>query len=326
MLHIVPGGGDLRLPTDSLKGVKSPPAARAERGSPEHRLARADLLYLFLLASIWGTSFLSIKVSLRGFSPVQNTVLRMWLGALALLAFSLIRRSRLPREPIVWVHLTALAAVANVVPYFMFALAEERIDSAIAGVLNATTPMWTAVIAFSIGSERVGGRKLAGLILGFAGAVVIFEPWNSGSQVATWSGVACLVAAACYGVGFVYAAHHLRGRGLTPLSLSAGQVSASALLSLLLIPFMGWPEPEFRADAVVAILALGILGTGIAYVINFRLIANRGASGAALVTYLIPVVAVIVGAVTLRERIELNVIVGAAVVLAGVGLIRSDSG
>lgn len=302
------------------------PAARAERGSPEHRLARADLLYLFLLASIWGTSFLSIKVSLRSFSPVQNTVFRLWLGALALLSYSLIRRSRLPREPIVWVHLTALAAVANLVPYFMFALAEQRIDSAIAGVLNATTPMWTALIAFTIGSERVGGRKLAGLLLGFAGAVVIFEPWNSASQVATWSGVACLVAAACYGMGFVYAARNLRGRGLTPLSLSAGQVSASALLSLLLIPFLGWPDPVLRADALVAMLALGVLGTGIAYVINFRLIANRGASGAALVTYLIPVVAVIVGAVTLGESVEVNVIAGAAVVLAGVGLIRSDLG
>jgi drug/metabolite transporter (DMT)-like permease len=322
----VPGGGDKRPLKANLKDVKSMPAARAERGSPEHRLARADLLYLLLLASIWGTSFLTIKVSLRSFSPVQNTVIRMWLGAVALLAFSLIRRSRLPREPIVWLHLTALAAVANVVPYFMFALAEQRIDSAVAGVLNATTPIWTALIAFTIGTEEVGGRKLAGLILGFAGAVVIFEPWNSGSQVATWSGVACLVAAACYGMGFVYAARNLRGRGLTPLSLSTGQVSASALLSLLLIPFMGWPEPVFRADAVLALLALGILGTGIAYVINFRLIANRGASGAALVTYLIPVVAVIAGSVTLRERIGLNVILGAAVVLTGVGLIRSDSG
>lgn len=301
------------------------PTVKAERGSPEHRLARADLLYLFLLASIWGTSFLTIKVSLRGFSPAQNTVFRVWLGAMALLAFSLLRRSRLPREPIVWVHLTALAAVANLAPYLLFALAEQQIDSAIAGVLNATTPMWTALIAFSIGSERVGGRKLAGLILGFAGAATIFEPWNSSSQVATWSGLACLVAAACYGAGFVYAARNLRGRGLTPLSLSTGQVSASALLSLLLIPFMGWPEPVFRADAVLAILALGVLGTGVAYVINFRLIANRGASGAALVTYLIPVVAVIVGSVTLRERIGLNVIIGAATVLAGVGLIRSDS-
>lgn len=294
--------------------------------SPESRLARADLLYLFLLASIWGTSFLSIKLSLRGFSPAQNTVGRLWLGALALLSFSMLRRSKLPRDPIIWVHLTALAAMANVAPYFLFALAEQRIDSAIAGVLNATTPIWTAIIAFSIGSEPVGGRKLAGLLLGFAGAIVIFEPWNAASQVATWSGLACLVAAALYGVGFVYAARHLNGRGLSPLTLSAGQLSAAAVLSLLLIPVMGWPEPEFRIDSVLAMLALGVLGTGVAYVISFRLIANRGASGAALVTYLIPVVAVIVGAVSLRERIELNVILGAAVVLTGVGLIRSDSG
>jgi drug/metabolite transporter (DMT)-like permease len=326
MLHIVPGGGDKRAPAVSLESVKTEPGSAAYRGSPEHRLARADLLYLFLLATIWGTSFLSIKLSLRGFSPAQNTVGRLWLGALALLSFSMVRRSRLPREPIVWAHLTALAAVANVAPYFLFALAEQRIDSAIAGVLNATTPIWTAIIAFSIGSEPVGGRKLAGLLLGFAGAVVIFEPWNASSQVATWSGLACLVAAALYGVGFVYAARTLNGRGLTPLMLSTGQLSAAAVLSLLLIPAMGWPEPDFRLDSVLGMLSLGILGTGVAYVISFRLLANRGASGTALVTYLIPVVAVIAGAVSLRERIELNVILGAAVVLIGVGLIRSDSG
>ena len=306
--------------------MKSGSVSTTSGRSPESRLARADLLYLFLLASIWGTSFLSIKLSLRGFSPVQNTVGRLWLGALALLTFSLLRRSRLPRDPIIWVHLTALAAMANVAPYFLFALAEQRIDSAIAGVLNATTPIWTAIIAFSIGSEPVGRRKLAGLILGFTGAVVIFEPWNAGSQVATWSGLACLVAAALYGVGFVYAARHLNGRGLTPLTLSAGQLSAAAVLSLLLIPVMGWPEMDFRMDSVLGMLALGIFGTGVAYVISFRLLANRGASGTALVTYLIPVVAVIVGAVALRERLELNVMLGAAVVLAGVGLIRSDSG
>lgn len=293
--------------------------------SPESRLARADLMYLILLATIWGTSFLWIKLSLRGFSAAQNTILRLWLGALALLIFSRIRGSRLPADRAVWIHLTALAAFGNVLPYLLFAIAEQRIDSAIAGVLNATTPLWTAAVAFGIGSEPLGGRKAAGLILGFTGAVLIFEPWYAGSQVTSWSGAAALAAAACYGLGFVYAARYLNGRGLTPLSLSTAQLSSAAVLSLLLVPFLGWPAPDLRADAVLAMLALGVLGTGIAYVINFRLIANRGASGAALVTYLIPVVAVAVGAVTLGEKISLNVVAGAAVVLAGVGLISSTA-
>ena len=283
----------------------------------------ADLAFLFLLALIWGTSFLWIKVSLRGFTPVHNTVLRLSLGAGVLLAYSAIKGVRLPRDRQVWLHLAVMASMANVTPFFLFAFAETTVDSAIAGVLNATTPLWTAAVAAIAGTERFNSPKLLGLALGFGGAVLIFEPWTSGSRAMTLGGVACLVASACYGLGFVYAAHFLAGRGLKPLSLSAAQLTAAALLSTLLLPF-GGSAPPLRMDAWIAIAILGVLGTGIAYVINYRLIVNRGASGAALVTYLIPVVAVTVGAATLNERITLNVIGGAAVVLIGVALIRTS--
>lgn len=294
-------------------------------GPQLHLRAPSDLAYLVLLASIWGSSFLWIKISLRGFSPAQNTVLRLFLGALALVVYAWARGIRLPRGWAIWGHLSAVAGVASVLPYLLFAVAEQRVDSAVAGVLNATTPLFTAVVAASAGLERVNGRKLAGLVLGFIGVLLVFAPWQSGSQMMSWSGLACLGAAACYALGYVYTARFISNRGLSPLPLAAGQMISASVLSLVLIPLLGWPAPVWRTDAVIATVVLGALGTGIAIVINYRLIANTGASGAALVTYLIPVVAVTVGAVTLGERITPNILIGAAIVLLGVGITRSGS-
>ncbi|HEX2053859.1 MAG TPA: DMT family transporter [Actinomycetota bacterium] len=283
---------------------------------------RADLAFLVLLAFIWGTSYLWIKISLRSFTPIQNTAGRLTLGALALLAYCLARRVRLPGDPRVWGHLVVLAVLLNVTPFFLFAYGETMVDSAVAGILNATTPVFTALTAAAAGSERFNPSKLAGLALGFAGAALIFEPWHAASEVASVGGLACLAASACYGVGFVYASKFLGGRGLKPLALSASQLSAAAVIGLAVMAASGAPAPEIRWDAFVALGILGVVGTGAAYVINYRLIVNRGASGAALVTYLIPVVAVAVGAVFLGDEVSLAMLAGTATVLAGVALVR----
>lgn len=283
---------------------------------------RADLAFLVLLALIWGTSYLWIKISLRSFTPVQNTAGRLALGAIALVAYCLLRRVRLPGDPRVWGHLVILAVVANVTPFFLFAYGETTVHSAVAGILNATTPVFTALVAAAAGSERFNTAKLGGLALGLAGATLIFEPWYAASDVASAGGLACLGASACYGVGFVYASKVLGGRGLKPLALSAAQLSAAALIALAIAVVAGDPVPSFRLDAFGALAILGVVGTGIAYVINYRLIVNRGASGAALVTYLIPVVAVAVGWVTLGERITIPMLAGTATVLLGVALVR----
>ena len=199
-------------------------------------------------------------------------------------------------------------------------------DSSIAGLLNATTPLWTALIAMTVRLERdVTPTRVAGLTIGFLGTLVIFEPWRLGSQVLSWGGLACLVAAACYGVSFVYMARYLRRPELSPLALSAGQLVASAALTALTLPLLGRPAPQFRADALVAVVVLGAIGTGLAYLINYQLIAESGASRTAVVTYLLPVVAVALGALVLGETLAPHVLAGAAVVLAGVALTRRRS-
>ncbi|MGH3768078.1 MAG: DMT family transporter [Pseudonocardiaceae bacterium] len=278
------------------------------------------LVRLALLALIWGSSFVWIKVGLRGFTPMQVTFLRLLLAAAVLLLICLLRGLRLPREPVVWGHFAVAAAVGNVVPFFLFGVGELSIDSGLAGVLNATTPLWTVTVALLARTERgMPAARVAGLLLGFAGALVIFAPWRSGGSVS--GAAACLTAAALYGVLFVYAGRYLTGRGLAPTVLSAGQLSAAAVLSALALP-IGWHPPELRVDALASVAVLGVLGTGIAYILNYRLLADDGPTVASTVTYLIPVVAVLLGGVVLGESLSPRVLAGMIVVLAGVGLAR----
>jgi len=283
----------------------------------------ARLSRLAALALLWGSNFLWIKLALRGFAPAQLVFVRLALGALVLTVFLRARGNHLPRGRGVWAHLTLAAIFACVVPYLLFAYGEQRVDSSIAGLLNATTPLWTALIAMAVRLERdVTPTRIAGLAVGFLGTLVIFEPWRLGSQVLSWGGLACLVAAACYGVSFVYMARYLRRPELSPLALSAGQLIVSAALTALTLPLLGRSAPQFRADALVAVVILGAVGTGLAYLINYQLIAESGASRTAVVTYLLPVVAVGLGALVLGETLAPHVLVGATVVLAGVALTR----
>ena len=165
-------------------------------------MRRASVIRLTLLACLWGASFLFIKVALRGLSPVQIVLGRLALGAAVLLVVVALRREPLPRSRTQWGHLAVAAVVANIIPYFLFGWGEQRISSALAGVLNATTPLFTLVFALATRTEpRTTAIRVAGLLLGFAGALVVMAPWRSGIGVGSLSGqAACLLAAASYGV------------------------------------------------------------------------------------------------------------------------------
>ncbi len=263
-----------------------------------------------------------IKVGLRGFTPMQLVFLRLLLAAGLLLLICRIRGLRLPREPIVWVHFAVAATVGNVVPFFLFGVGERSVDSGLAGILNATTPLWTVVVALLARTERVmSAPRAAGLLLGFAGTLVIFAPWRSGGTGTVSGAAACLTAAALYGVLFVYVGRFLTGRDLAPTVLSAGQLTVATVLSALALP-VGWHAPHFRPDAVGSVAVLGLLGTGVAYILNYRLITDDGPTVASTVTYLIPVVAVLLGVAALGESLSGLGLAGMAVVLAGVGLVR----
>src|SRR3954452_5686252 len=283
-------------------------------------MSRASATRLALLACLWGSSFLFIKVALDGLSPIQIVLARMTTGALVLLAIVAARHEQLPRGRSTWAHIAVAAVVANLIPYFLFGWGEQRVDSAVAGTLNATTPLFTLAIAYATRTEpTITRQRVAGFLLGFLGAVLIIAPWNNKASSATGAR-ACLAAAASYGVSYVYMRRYLAGRGTSPTALAAAQISVGALILLITAPVLVGQAVDLQLDVVASVLALGALGTGLAYLLNYRLIQDEGATTASTVTYLLPIVAVILGAIVLGEPITWNLVVGTVVVLAGVGI------
>jgi drug/metabolite transporter (DMT)-like permease len=158
-----------------------------------------------LLALIWGSGFLWIKLADRGFSPVGVTLARLVLGAAVLSAIVLVRREALPRSPRLWGHIAVAALFANAVPYLLFAVAEQTVKSSTAGIINATTPLWTVVLALAVRHQKaMTSWQAAGLIIGFGGAVLIFTPWRAAAGLTSAGGLECLAASISYAVSYIY--------------------------------------------------------------------------------------------------------------------------
>jgi drug/metabolite transporter (DMT)-like permease len=275
------------------------------------------------LAAIWGSSFLWIKLALRGMSPVEVTFARLVLGAAVLFVIAAVRGHRLPRSAVMWAHIAVAAVFANAAPYLLFALGEQHVSSATAGILNATTPLWTVMVALATRHERtLPAARAAGLIIGFGGALLVFAPWQDRSGLVSAGAAECVAAAACYGVSYVYMDKFIARRGISPVALSACQLLAASVVLAVAVGVAGAPGPRLSAAVVASIAILGLIGTGIAYVLNYQIIASDGATTASTVTYLLPVVAIILGAVVLHETITAATLAGIALILAGVALTR----
>jgi len=285
---------------------------------------RATTVRMGLLALIWGSGFLWIKLGIGGLSPVEVTLSRLVLGSGVLFAVVAVRRGSLPGSPVVWAHITVAALFANAAPYLLFAVGEQHVASATAGMLNATTPLWTVLIALGTRHQHaVTARQAAGLVIGFGGAVLIFSPWQAVSGLASIGAVACLAAAACYAVSYVYMDRFLARRGIGPVVLSACQLGAASVWLALALGVTGAPAPRLDPTVVASVLILGLIGTGAAYVLNYQIIASVGATVASTVTYLLPIVAIILGFLVLGEHITLPDLAGIALILAGVALSRN---
>jgi drug/metabolite transporter (DMT)-like permease len=193
----------------------------------------------------------------------------------------LLRGQRLPAARAVWGHLLFAAVLGNVVPYYLFAWAEQTIASSLAGVLNATTPLFTLAIAAASRQEpRVTIDRVTGLVIGFVGVVVIMAPWQAGALGTVAGQLGVLAASACYGVVFVYQRRFLTGRGTPPLVLAAGQMVCASTIVALATPVVVAAPVTWDATAIIGLVLLGTLGTAVAYAINFRLIQDEGATNA----------------------------------------------
>ncbi|MFE3172606.1 DMT family transporter [Amycolatopsis sp. NPDC059090] len=280
------------------------------------------LLRIAALALMWGSSFFWIKLGLAAFSPVQLVLARLVLGAAVLLALCLIGRRSLPAERRTWGHLLVAAFFHNALPFLLFAVGETTVDSGITGVLNSTTPLWVLVVAPFLGvSNRMNATRIAGLVIGLGGILLIFAPWQA-SGLLSWGALACLAAAASYGFAFVYEGRYLSNTGSSPYAIAAGQMLLATGFLVLAMPFGGFTPVHLSPVAVIAVVILGLGSTGIAFALNYQLLASEGAVAASVVGYLLPVVSVLLGAVFLHEQLNLRVIAGMLVVLVGVALTR----
>jgi drug/metabolite transporter (DMT)-like permease len=293
----------------------------ARQQSPVRSGARAVYAQFAFLASVWGSSFLFIKVGLRGLSATQVAAGRIWLGALALIVISVLRRRALPREPVVYAHLLVVGLLLCVVPFTLFAYGETHISSGLASIFNATTPLLTMMVAsVFLPQERPTAVKLLGLALGFGGVLVVLAPWRGVGGGSLLGQLACLAATTCYGCAFVYLRRFVTPRGLDPVTVALLQVGLAAVVFALLAPFVANDPITLTWPVVWSMLALGVLGSGIAFWLNTNIVTGIGATAASTVTYLTPVVGVVLGIAVLAESLSWNEPLGAVLVIAGIAL------
>ena len=275
---------------------------------------RREVVLLLTLASIWGASFLFIKLGVDEVEPAVVVLGRLVVGV-AVLVPVVLRRGAIPDMRAMWVPCVVLGALNNAVPYWLIAFAETRIDSGLAAVIQAAAPILTVVLATRIDpSQRVRGLRLVGVAVGFVG-VALLVGVQEGSQLV--GALAVLGTATCYAVSVLYAGRTVRS--FPPLEVAIGQLGVGMLLAL---PFglAQLPSEAPPAKAVAAIVALGALSTGVAYLLYFTLIARAGASRAILVTYLVPAFALFYGTVFLDEPVTVSALAGLVLILGGTAL------
>ncbi|MGL4745982.1 MAG: DMT family transporter [Dermatophilaceae bacterium] len=286
------------------------------------RSVSTSVLNQFLfLALTWGASFLFIKVALDGLSPAQVAFGRLLIGAVTLAVICAWSRRTLPRDPTVWAHLLVVALLLCALPFTLFAWAEQHISSALASIYNATTPLMTMLVALSaLPEERPTRARMVGLATGFAGVLVVLAPWSGLGDSDLAGQLACLAATGCYGVAFVYLRRTITPRRLHAVPVATVQVGLGAALMAVVAPWLANAPVDLSTPVVGSIIALGALGTGLAYVWNTAVVNGWGATNAATVTYLTPVVGVALGALILGERIGWHEPVGALVVICGIAI------
>ena len=277
-----------------------------------------------LLALTWGSSYLWIKIGLGSLTPLVLIAGRLLFGAAILAIVVAIARQELPRSPRMYGHLLVMSVINIVLPFTLITVGEQSIDSALASILNATVPLGVIVIApLFLPDERITPGRIAGLAVGFLGVILLVAPdlMNLGDSDLTGE-LMMLGASLSYACGGVYSRRNVRG--LRPMVPALFQVTFAAVIVLSLAALIDRPWESLSPDpeAIVAVVWLGILGSGLAYLCYFFVLQQWGATRTSMVAYLLPVVGIALGAVVLGDPITLNRLAGTALVLAGVALVN----
>ncbi|MFI5980855.1 DMT family transporter [Streptomyces sp. NPDC051555] len=280
-----------------------------------------------ILSVVWGFSFLFIKVGTEAYAPFHVSMGRVFFGALALVTVLLVRREPLPRGLRTWGHLSVAALLLNSAPFSLFAYAELSIPSSLAGICNATSPLWGMALSLvALSEDRPTRRRFAGLGLGFLGVLTVLGAWQGFAGVDAKGTAFALLASFCYPIGWIYVRRTLAGTPGSPVALTGAQLIVSTLqLAVVSAAFTSAPT-SFPLWPTLSVVALGALGTGMALQMQYGLVSEIGPTTAQMVTYFIPVIATAAGVLVLGEQLHWNTPVGAAIVLAGAALTQTRSG
>jgi drug/metabolite transporter (DMT)-like permease len=287
-------------------------------------MSRRDWAILLFLSVLWGGSFFFIEIAIRTTPPFTLVLIRVAIAAAILWVWLLAKRERPAMPPGAALAFLVLALLNNVVPFVLFAWAQEAIDGGLASILNATTPIWGVLVAHVFTrDERMTPRKVVGVLLGFAGVATMIGPTllaNVGTDALAQ--LACITAALCYAIAAVWA-RRFRRMGISPMSVTTGQLTAGALMMLPLAMLVDqpWTQPLPPLTAWGAIVALALLCTAFGYVLYFRLIDSAGATNALLVTLLVPPFAILFGTLFLNEVLAPQDFAGLALIALGLAAI-----
>jgi len=283
-----------------------------------------DWLILGILAVIWGGAFFFIGVAVRHVPPLTYVWLRLTIAAAAMWGYLFFKGHKLGLPKQVWGSILLLALLNNALPFTLFGWGQTHIASGLASILNATTPIWGVLVAhFLTHDERMTPRKIAGVLLGFGGVATMIGPSLLASLgTSALAQVACVTASLSYALAAVWA-RRFRRMGVSPLSVTTGQLTAGALmmLPLSILVDQPWTHPFPPLTAWGAIAALALFCTAFGYVLYFRLIETSGATNALLVTLLVPPVAIVLGALFLNETLAVQDFVGLGLIALGLAAI-----
>jgi len=284
-------------------------------------MRKSWLLSYVLLGITWGMSFLFIKQGLEFLTPLGVAFGRCSLGALTLIIIAKSKRVDLPKDPKIWGHLLVIALLLNVIPGILFALAETKVTSILAGIINAVTPLMTVLAILLIGRDEKPKRaQLIGLALGFMGVATVMGIWNGLGDNPIFYVSMLLLAVTCYGFSFPYSRRFVMPHKLEPIQMATVQLICAATVLLPGYLYDGIAKEEFRPIPLISMLCLGVFGSGFAYIWNFEIIAAAGSAIASSVTFVTPVVAVVAGIIFLGEGITWYEPVGALIVLLGAAI------
>ena len=273
------------------------------------------------LGIVWGCSFIFIKLGLEFLTPFGVAFGRCALGALALLIYLKFKGMSLVRDRKMIGHLWVVALLLNVIPGIFFAWAETEVTSILAGIINAVTPLMTLIAIIVVSrNEPPTKPQVIGLLIGFLGVLTVLGAWKGLGDNPLWAILVLLAAVTCYGFSFPYSRRYILPAQLAPEVMAATQVSLGAITLLPLFLIDGIAKDEYRVGPVLAMIALGVFGSGFAYIWNFTIMRAAGSAIASSVTYVTPVVAVAVGLIFLQEKLHWYEPVGALVVLLGAAI------